>query len=182
MGRVWGDSGTGDALMEEWQQIRSHPDYEISSFGRVRRLINAPRGIGKAGDIKSFRLDPAGYPFVTLSYDGKKTSLHLHVLVCRAFCGEKPSDLHEVAHWDGNRSNAKADNLRWATHVENQADILRHGGHPNRGKGKISASDARYIKFILHHGNMSQRAIAGRYNVSRGVIDHIWRGNSWKWV
>ncbi len=50
-----------------------------------------------------------------------------------AFIGAPPTELHEVAHHDGDPSNNAVTNLRWATRAENHADKLRHGTH-NRGE------------------------------------------------
>ena len=43
----------------------------------------------------------------------------VHRIVATAFHGEAPSDQHVVDHIDTNRSNNRADNLRWLTKLEN---------------------------------------------------------------
>lgn len=48
-----------------------------------------------------------------------KKEYKVHVIVCTAFHGPKPSKLHEVGHEDDDRSNNHPNNLRWITRSEN---------------------------------------------------------------
>lgn len=59
----------------------------------------------------------------------------VHILVCEAFHGPRRLGL-EVAHNDGNRLNASATNLRWATRLANIADKWLHGTMPGGGRHK----------------------------------------------
>lgn len=68
-----------------------------------------------------------GYPSVKVKTDqGVKKAL-IHVLVCTAFHGPKPSPEFEVRHLDGNRANNRAENLVWGTRSENALDRKFHG-------------------------------------------------------
>lgn len=73
------------------------------------------------------KLDADGYPSVTLRRDGGKMCKCVHQLIALAWLPPRPSPEHQVAHWDGNRLNSAPSNLRWATPLENAADMLRHG-------------------------------------------------------
>lgn len=115
--------------MEEWRTIVDNDAYEISSIGRVRRAATHTRSnialIRKLQTTKG-RL---AYKFVILSRNCKYKSFQVHRLVAIAFHGPPPSPRHIVAHNNGNPTDNRVDNLRWATHAENTADRRLHGTH-----------------------------------------------------
>jgi hypothetical protein len=57
----------------------------------------------------------------------------VHRIVAFAFLGSPPSEKHVVDHIDTNRSNNRAENLRWVTRLDN---VIRH---PSTRKGIVSA-------------------------------------------
>ena len=57
-----------------------------------------------------------------------------HRLVARAFLGPCPDGM-EVLHRDGDGSNARLSNLRYGTHADNGADMVRHGRTPRDRQG-----------------------------------------------
>lgn len=67
---------------EAWRPISGFEEYEVSSFGRIRR-------------VSSWRiLKPAedkGYLFVTLCKDNKKTNGRIHQIVAQEFYGPPPA-------------------------------------------------------------------------------------------
>ena len=165
---------------EEWLPIDGFPAYEVSNLGAIRRRLAADRGVAKYWNApKRYRLSGVGYPFVSLSRDGKKTSLHVHVIVCKAFNGPKPSPMHNVAHWDDDKMNYRADNLRWATQAENVADTKRNRGFFPQGRGKLTKESAATIKGLLAAGT-AQHKIADLFGVSRTAISNISRGHTWR--
>jgi hypothetical protein len=66
--------------------------------------------------------------------DGRARNIAVHVSVCRAFHGEKPTPLHEVRHLNGDPLDNRPENLRWGTRKENAADMRAHGTHHERKK------------------------------------------------
>ena len=75
--------------------------------------------------------DKDGYLLVWLFKEGKRSGRALHRLVCLVFHGEQPDAFrNEVAHLDGSRTNARADNLKWVTKLENHAHMRLHGTRP----------------------------------------------------
>lgn len=100
------------------------------AVGLVRELARFPGfGICADGTIIGKRGRPLvpfpnidGYPAVRLA--GISAGFPVHRLVCEAFHGPKPTPKHEVAHWDGDKTNNTAPNLRWATHKENCQDTV----------------------------------------------------------
>ena len=155
-----------------WVPVLDFPDYEVNDVGEVRR---------KDGRVCKQHISSCGYPAVRVRRDGKSHTKHVHVLVCAAFHGGKPSPKHEVAHWDGDRRNACAMNLRWATRTENFADMIRHGtrafGESNHLE-KLTDSGVREIKRRLAAGE-SPTAIARSVGHSRQGINSIKSGRQW---
>lgn len=97
-------------------------DYEVSSHGRIRNK--------KKNKIKKLQISKNGY----LRTSANTFTLSVHVIVCEAFHGKKPSPIHHAAHWDGNKQNNYFKNLRWATPKENVQDNVRLGKLPKRRK------------------------------------------------
>lgn len=112
--------------------------YVVSDTGKVRSVSrtviqpaakNPSRSVERrlrAGTIKPSD-NGHGYKSVMLRGDGRSYRRYVHRLVLEAFAGPPPTPDHQAAHNDGNPSNNRLDNLRWATPAENAADIDRHG-------------------------------------------------------
>lgn len=103
-----------------WRAIPSHPKYEVSESGQVRRRCpGKSTAVGRHLKPGSAR----GYFVIKL---GRKNVL-VHRLVCEAFNGPPPPDKTIVRHLDGTRTNNHYQNLAWGTHAENAADRDAHG-------------------------------------------------------
>jgi hypothetical protein len=166
---------------EIWKVINEFPSYAVSNLGRLKRIVRPKSGPGKVGDILKPGMSP--YPQVGLSKDGKSRTHAVHVLVCRAFHGPKPTPKHEVAHWDGDKLNARWDNLRWATSRENADDRVRLGeqrGERN-GRSKLTEDDVREVRRLLSLGR-TQQSIADRFGVCQVTISEIALGQKWAFV
>lgn len=194
-----------DTSVEEWRTISIASDYEISSFGRVRRRL--PSRTSSAGKmITPAKSGTMKYLAVCLRVDGNGRMFFVHALVCEAFHGPRPSSRHQTAHYDGNRYNNVPTNLRWATWHENEADKIRHGtanrgiptpqhgdGHwsrrmPDRvcrgehsGTSRLSEGDVRQIKATPQFWGVNA-ALAAQYNISPSHIGQIRRGESWRHI
>lgn len=93
--------------MESWKVIYDFPNYEISNYGNVRNNTKI---------IKSVP-NKHGYNVVVLC-NGTRKSVNVHRLVAAAFI-PNPDNKPCVDHIDGDKSNNRADNLRWVTTKEN---------------------------------------------------------------
>ncbi len=157
---------------ETWRLIEGFP-YEVSSFGNIRRLG------------KSVNLKPAfthGYPHVTLCVDNQKTSARVHVHVAKAFLGPAPFGTTLVAHNDGEPSNCRVDNIRWASVLENRKDMVRHETQVHGSKSnfaKLHERDIPTIRGLLKQG-LPRKAIAAQFNVSPDLIWQIGKNKIWK--
>ncbi|MFS8368420.1 HNH endonuclease [Acetobacter oryzifermentans] len=160
---------------ESWRFIVEFPNYEVSSHGKVRR-------VGQAHSlIPSWT---HGYAHVSLCHgEGIKTR-RIHRLVADAFLGSPPFAGAILAHNDGDKTNNRADNLRWASLAENQEDRRRHGtktcGSSVRG-AKLHEDDIPKIRTRLKRGEACVD-IADSYDVSVSTISLIQRNKTWRHV
>ncbi len=119
------------------QSATRYEGYSVDTEGNVWSDMNW-RGMGRR------KLTPFpnshGYPFVKVRCDGRMKKALVHVLVCEAFHGPKPSALHQVRHLNGVRADCRAVNLAWGTVAENAADRKAHGTERAAQNGKAGAS------------------------------------------
>ena len=154
---------------EPGERWAAHPDYApsellVSNRGRVRKRGHAGVGEYEYFTLGSLRKD--GYR--TVGINGKHR--RVHILVCEAFHGPKPSGKNiTVDHdRDRNRSNNRADNLRWATPQEQNGNQGTHRAH-STGKPVLarkvgSPDDAEWTPYAsataagkalgIHEGNI----------------------------
>jgi hypothetical protein len=160
------------SVTDDWRQT-SIPGYFVDSAGRVR---------GPSGKVLKLKLTK-GYP----SFSRDKPSLvYVHTLVCEAFHGPRPSPIHQVAHWNGNRQDNRAVNLRWATPTENAADARRHGTFPLRPGGAAEANGNARLTWATVDAlredaasGLSQVRLARKYAISRAQVYNIVKRKQW---
>ena len=174
------ETGAAPIGIEEWRPVADHPDYEVSSVGRVRCV--ARRRYLKPGDLVSLSTLQNGR--IVALVDGKNRLVNR--LVCRAFHGEPPTPAHEAAHNDGNCANNTPNNLRWATHKENCADKKIHGTeNPPRGekqgRSKLRTDDVMQIRRRIAEGE-GIVSISRSFGMSHGAIWLIKAGRNWAHV
>lgn len=174
------DISNSRPMLETWKAIDGFPHYEVSDLGRVRR--SAPGINTYVGKILTFGTS-RGYKHVGMMRNGKVRTKSVHTLVCSAFHGMKPSSSYQVAHHDGDRSNNRADNLRWATCKENHGDRFRHGTAAqgaNNGRSKITQDEASFIRQQPRKRGICPE-LAEKFGVSIGLIYMIRQNNSPIW-
>lgn len=184
------------AELEEWRVIDDFPRYAVSSLGRVKRIARSERNHGVTDIPLKAGSSPRGYLQVTLSANGRARTRRVNRLVCEAFHGLPPTAKHHAAHNDGDVSNNRKDNLRWATGKENEADKRVHGtaaigdrhwsklqpekratgeGH---GLAKLKADDIPKIRADKRY----QRTIAAEFGVTQRTIWMVKSGKTWRHV
>jgi NUMOD4 motif/HNH endonuclease len=164
---------------EVWLPVLGYEGYyEVSNLGRVHRVgVNSGDGFLKPSTTH-------GYLHVSLSRDGDIRTHRVHVMVLSAFCGPAPFPGAQAAHNDGDQANCRLTNLRWATGIENQADVERHG---RRCKGEdvfgvvLTEKDVRVIRQHIANGDRN-RPIAERFSVSTSTIHLIRHNRIWRHV
>lgn len=159
-----------------WLPIADYPAYEVSSGGDIR--------ISASGHVMRQKLLPTGYLLIGLVRDHRQKWMLVHRIVAKAFHGEAPSSLHQVAHNNGIRTDNRAANLRWATRQENWDDRRRHGtnilGERNPA-AKLTPTAVRDIRRMNADG-IDNATIARAFGVTRANIRHIVKGRNWRHV
>lgn len=178
---------------EEWRAAPGFVGfYEVSSYGRVRRIIGFASPDGRnyvASEFLPMRfyLDNRwGYPTIRLSLrkGGGRTAL-VHRLVCIAFHGPPPFPGAQVAHGDGSKDNNHVTNLRWATPKENSSDKLLHGtdGRGNRApSGKLIDTQVREIRAKYRAGYGNAASLAREFGVTNSQILNIVNWRQWQHI
>lgn len=156
--------------MEVWKIIPGYENYEASSLGKVRNA--------KTKHIMSMcknKPDDTGYYQIKLmkkEFGTGTITRKTHTLVCLAFHGLPPTDLHTVNHKNGNKLDNNFENLEWMTRSEQAThsyDVLRNIEARPRGHGvhwranytddevreirRLHASGMSYHKITAHFGN-----------------------------
>ena len=168
-------------MQEEWRDIEGWP-YAISNRGRVRRTRASH--VTPIGFLKRPTLRPDGYLVVRLHNKGRARGFLIHILMCAAFHGPAPSPRHQVAHWNGDRSDNRLRNLRWATVKDNSEDARRHGTMvrgERTNSAKLTARQVRSIRRRVANGAIKRR-LAFEFGVCPSQIGHIVKGRRWKHV
>lgn len=124
-------------MKEQWKAIPGFEgSYEISNFGSVRSLERhvergGPNGTTHyvQGGLMTPQRHNKGYRKVSLS----GTNYFIHRLVLLTFIGPAPADKPQTRHLDGDPTNNRLTNLRWACQAENEDDKRYSGTYHRRG-------------------------------------------------
>lgn len=170
-----------------WKQIPTHPDYEISVNGDVRRHTGVQavgRFIPEKFPIKQFTSNN-GYARVYLSKDKKQKKHTIHCLVLETFDIPRPTKNHQACHNDGNKQNNYIGNLRWDTAKSNQSDRKKHGTYLCGSSSPNSVIDEHQVKEIWDYwtnNKITKRDVAKKFRLNENTVYHILCGHTWKHV
>jgi len=169
------ESKAANQEQEEWRPVAGAEGwYEVSSFGRVKRVKSYR---AKAGRILNGSFWGAGYRCVNLCMSTCRRVESIHRLVAEAFIAPIPNG-HEVNHKDGNKTNNHISNLEVITLQENRRHAQVHGllarGEKRRDT-KLKDADVLLIRYELIN-TMTQEEIAARFGVSRRAIGYLLQG------
>lgn len=87
----------------------------------------------------------------------------------------------ECAHTDGDRKNARLDNLQWKSHVANEADKATHNTRLQGEKirqAKLTQDQVRKIR----SDSRTTAAIGREYGVSQSLISRVKTRAVWKHI
>ena len=173
-------------MQETWKVIPGWAAYEVSSVGRVRRIISIGGRVFETP--KLLKPSPSkSYLSVTLLMSGVKRRVFIHHLVLEAFVSAKPDGL-ECRHLDGNSTNNTVGNLCWGTHKENYQDLIAHGrarlvGGRNQKDpkpAKLSAESVIEIRTQYIPRQTTRAILAAGYGISISLLDKIIAGTKRK--
>lgn len=174
-------------MHETWLPIEGCDGrYSISSYGRVlSHARTIPRSTSGVTKIRERVLKPSvgkshGYVVVNLLRYGTQAPRLIHRLVAEAFLGACPEG-YECAHKDGDRTNPRLENLRWATHTENNGDKVLHKTQIMGEQVNLARLTAEQVSKIKKDGR-TQTAIAKSYGVHQSTISYIRSGLTWKHI
>ena len=113
----WKYTGMRNLPNEVWLDVKDYPNYQVSSYGRVKSRIN--------NIILKQRLDKDGYCKVDLN----STTKRVNRLVATTFIhNDNPLTKTHVNHINEIKTDNTVDNLDWVTPKENN----NHGTHNQR--------------------------------------------------
>lgn len=156
-------------MEEEWRQLKGHPNYLVSSLGRIQNITT--------NKIYSGKVNNCGYVRFDLCENGKRFVVYGHRAVADAFIPNvenKPC----INHIDGNKTNNNVSNLEWCTQQENTIharDVL----HANFGCNKkaiycietntIYASETDAALWLGSHSGCINRVVKGLRQKTLGL-------------
>lgn len=161
----------------KWVKSNIAPWLEVSETGLLRRVEKG--GSFRETDLKG-HLEATGYLSIgTFNGPGQRVRSTIHVLVCSAFHGPRPTPKHHAAHKNGIKTDNRADNLYWATPSQNAHDKVNAGvqvgeSHPN---AKLSSSDVARIVALKAQG-LTGKEIGRIFGVNRNTINRICAGKA----
>lgn len=116
-------SHTPLTMKEVTKPIPNHPDYTISNYGVVTSYKR------KKPNVMIPRKHNKGY--LKIKLDG--VQYFIHRLVLMTFIGDPPPEKPQARHLDGDPTNNRLTNLRWASQAENEDDKRYAGTYHLRG-------------------------------------------------
>lgn len=114
--------------MEIWKPIEGHPNYEVSSEGRIKSKDQTVRGPHGSTQVRKGRIlkpwqSTNGYLMIQLT-NNKRVMVHREV--AKAFV-ENPHNKQCVNHINGDKTDPRAINLEWVTYSENMVHAKETG-------------------------------------------------------
>lgn len=160
---------------EEWRDIPGYEGrYQASNLGRIRSV---DRYVTRffPGKILTPRIRKAGYWTVPISGSGPKD---VHRLVALAFHGKPTEPGLQVRHLDGDRLNARPENLAWGTQSENEMDKYRYNGK----HGKLYPADVKEIRHRINELGEKVNDVARDYGVNIETVRQAAKGVTFSWL
>jgi hypothetical protein len=140
----------GEAAAESAIEYRDGDSENVALANLISHEIERPGEYWRP--IPGWEDHYEGYPALVLQAPGRtKRRSPVHQYVCEAFHGLRPPGA-EVCHRDGDRENARADNLYWGTKAENTRDKIITGFADLAG---ITAAEAEALILTLRRERLA---------------------------
>ena len=154
--------------MEEWLKIDEKPNYSVSNTGRIRN--------DKTGRILKLHKSTNGYYQVML---GRKTvPLYVHRIVAKAFIPNEEG-FPQVDHKNGDKSDNRAENLRWVSVSGNCLNFGYEQRIEHRKRKVIARKDNTEMLFN------SRDEVAQYFKCNKAHVKYGWlykKGNKAGWT
>ena len=161
----------------EYRPIDNYPGYRVGSDGSVWTCKKKITGNGKYILATTWHRMRGrkikDYPRVTLSHDGQKTDIFIHLLVLRAFIGPCPTGM-EACHANDIKTDNRVVNLRWDTPQNNWID-RKQNGHDGSQWGetshfaRLTNVEVADLRTLAAQG-ISWAILAERYNIQMRYV------------
>lgn len=160
---------------ELWRTAYGHPDYEVSSLGRVRRATAASGTT--IGTVLLPRKTRYGYPYLNLSSNCVRTQIHVHKMVAETFIGPRP-DGYVINHKNAVRDDNRPENLEYVTQKDN---VTYGSGHY---ESRLNEQAVRIIRFLHRkHPRRGLRSLFARlHGVTNEAVYNAVSGKKWQRV
>lgn len=178
----------------EYSDIPGYPGYRVGDDGSVwscRKQIGLGGGRGTRTVLgETWKLlrptthNRGRRTYVNLCINNKATKRFVSRLVLFSFVGPPPTPEHEAAHSNGNPTDNRLTNLRWATPKENEADKVVHGTKllgERTNSAKLDPDKVRRIRAMKDQGLLPKR-IGQVFGVSRMCVSNVISRRTWAHV
>lgn len=160
--------------IEIWANIDLYPEYQVSSFGRVKSLYYKKERI-----LKQFK--NKNWPYYYVTFGLYKDTFRVHRLVAKSFI-PNPDNLPQVNHKDGNGLNNDVENLEWISASGNMLHSYGNGKHkPSFGNARLKKDDVLEIRRLCGEG-VRKKDIAEKFKVHVTSIYDIHKRKVWSTI
>ena len=166
-------------MRETWRLVPGFEQlYQVSSIGRVRSIKYTRIRYLVPIDRSKNR-----YLAVRLGKNGKARFYSIHRLVLMAF-HRMPVGKELAAHLNGDPSDNRVQNLKWASYSENEAHKELHGTKVRGVKSKQAKLTDEKVREMraLYASGMKKAHIAKRFGVTKQTAFRVIVGTSWAHV
>lgn len=161
--------------LEVFAPVIGFVGYRVSNLGRVQScLFRGKRGPTETWTDRKYTLTPKGDPFVGLHRNGKTITKLVSHLVLEAFHGPRPKFGEAKRLHDKDKTNNRADNLKWVTGTEKN---YPRGVLSNRAK--LDDEKAMQLKQARLEGK-TYRELGKQFDISAAAAQAICTGRTWR--
>ena len=170
-------------MLEIWRPVGGFVGlYEVSDQGRIRsidRKVKSRFGLRAIqGKLLSPIVNSRGYLVVNLTNGSSRAQYFLHRIVLEAFVGIRPYGF-DGCHNNGDKCDARIENLRWDTRSSNHQDKKLHGT-AQVGEKANNVKLTNEIVSAIRNGNLRPCEAVRAYGLSKTNAKRIVSGETWR--